>query len=146
MPSDKLTKGKEARIILETTIVQEGKVFKNTFDEMGRIVSMNDHYYLRFVEEDGENKIPTMIKISSEGRITIIRHSENKTHLEFDEESDSYTNYQTPAGLMKMRVNTKRIDISYQDSPFAGEVEVDYHIYNGEIELGTYQIRLRFTV
>ncbi|MDN6195155.1 MAG: DUF1934 domain-containing protein [Atopostipes suicloacalis] len=145
MSEDKLTKGQAARIILETTIVQEEKVFRNTFDEMGRIVSMNDHYYLRFVEEDDSGKIPTVIKISSEGTVTVIRHSENKTHLEFDEETDTYTNYQTPAGLMKMRVKTSRINLSYQGSPFAGEVEVDYHIYNKEIELGTYQIRLRFT-
>lgn len=43
MANKKLTKGKAARIILETTIFQEGEVFKNKFDEMGRIVFINDN-------------------------------------------------------------------------------------------------------
>lgn len=145
MAKDKLTKGKAARIILETTIVQEKEVFKNTFDEMGRIVSMNDNYYLRFVETDDNNKIPTVIKISPEGNVDITRHAENKTRLEFNEEEHTYTNYQTPAGMLKMRVKTNRIDLTYQKSPFAGDIEIDYLIYSGEMVLGSYQIRLRFT-
>ncbi|MDN6161823.1 MAG: DUF1934 domain-containing protein [Atopostipes sp.] len=145
MTDRKLTKGKVARIILETIIVQEGEVFRNTFDEMGRIVFMNDNYYLRFVEEDGDKKIPTMIKIFPEGNVNITRHSEYKTHLKFNEEKDTLTNYETPAGVMKMQVKTDRIDLSYQHSPFAGDIEIDYFIYTDEIELGSYQLRLRFT-
>ena len=124
MERNKLTRGKEARIILETIIVQENEVFRNTFDEMGRIVSMNDNYYLRFVETDEENEIPTVIKITPEGNISITRHAENKTRLEFNEEEYTYTNYHTPAGLIKMRVKTKRIDSTYQQSPFAGNIKL----------------------
>lgn len=145
MEKDKLAKGRVARIILETTIIQEGEVFQNTFDEMGRIVSMNNNYYLRFVETNQEMEIPTVIKISPEGNVHITRHGEHRTRLEFNEDLDTYTNYQTPAGLLKMRVRTKRMDLTYQTSPFAGEIEIDYVIYAGNQVLGSYQIRLRFT-
>ena len=145
MVNDKLTKGKPARIILETTIFQEEEVFQNAFDEMGRIVSMNDNYYLRFVEKNEEEEVPTVIKISPKGNVQITRHAEYRTHLIFDEAADTYTNYETPAGLLKMRIETKRMDLTYQSSPFAGEIEIDYLIYAGERILGSYQIRLRFT-
>ena len=145
MTNNKLTKGRPARIILETTIFQEEDVYQNTFDEMGRIVSMNNNYYLRFVENDGEEEIPTVIKITEDGNVNITRHAAHRTHLIFNEENDTYTNYETPAGLLKMRIVTNRMDLTYQAIPFAGEIEIDYQIYAGETVLGSYQIRLRFT-
>ena len=145
MANDKLAKGKPARIILETTIFQEEEVFQNGFDEMGRIVSMNNNYYLRFVEKDGVQEVPTTIKISPEGNVNITRHAKHRTHLKFNDEADTYTNYQTPAGLLKLRVETKRMDLTYQSSPFAGEIEIDYLIHANDTVLGSYQIRLRFT-
>lgn len=145
MTKDRLSQGVEARIILETTIHQENEVYKNSFDEMGRLVLMNGNYYLRFEETSGQTKVPTLIKISPEGNVNITRHTEKKTRLEFNEEEYTYTNYFTPAGMMKLRVKTNRIDLSYQETPFAGEIEIDYAIYTGESTLGSYQIRLRFT-
>ncbi len=145
MRKDRLSQGVEARIILETIIHQEEQVFKNSFDEIGRLVLMNGNYYLRFEETNGKTTVPTLIKISPEGNVNITRHTDNKTRLEFNEEEHTYTNYYTPAGLMKLRVKTNRIDLSYQDTPFAGDIEIDYAIYTGDSTLGSYQIRLRFT-
>lgn len=146
MATDKLTQGLPVRIILETTIVQEEEVFKNSFDEMGRIVLMNDNYYLRFKEPKGEEDgIVTLIKIDPEGVVHITRHAENKTRLIFNQEEETYTSYATPTGIMQMKVQTNRISSSYNNSPFAGDIEIDYVIYMEDIPLGTYQIRLRFT-
>jgi uncharacterized beta-barrel protein YwiB (DUF1934 family) len=146
MATDKLTQGLPVRIILETTIVQEEEVFKNSFDEMGRIVLMNDNYYLRFKESKGEDDgVVTLIKIDPEGVVHITRHTENKTRLIFNQEEETYTSYATPTGIMQMRVQTNRISSSYNNSPFAGDIEIDYVIYMEDIPLGTYQIRLRFT-
>lgn len=146
MATDKLTQGLPVRVILETTIVQEEEVFKNSFDEMGRIVLMNDNYYLRFKESKGEDDgVVTLIKIDPEGVVHITRHTENKTRLIFNQEEDTYTSYATPTGIMQMKVQTNRISSSYNNSPFAGDIEIDYVIYMEDIPLGTYQIRLRFT-
>ncbi len=146
MSTDKLTKGLPARIILETTIVQEGEVFKNSFDEMGRIVLMNDNYYLRFEETNGDEEgVVTLVKIDADGVVQVTRHTENKTRLTFDQERDTMTSYQTPTGIMQMRVHTERMASSFQETPFAGEVDVDYVIYLEDYPLGNYQMRLRFT-
>jgi len=147
MAADKLTKGLPARIILETTIVQDEEVFKNSFDEMGRIVLMNDNYYLRFKEsnDDGEDGVATLIKIEQDGVVNLTRHGAQKTRLTFNDEEDTYTKYQTPAGVMQLRVETTRSSISYNDQPFQGEVAIDYVLYSENQPLGTYQLRLRFT-
>lgn len=46
---------------------------------------------------------------------------------------------------MQFRVGTNKLNVVYNDQPFAGEAEVDYMIYLEEKLLGTYQLRLRFT-
>lgn len=143
--ADKLTNGLPARVILETTIVQEGEVFKHSFDEMGRIVLMNDNYYLRYTESKDEEEVPTLVKIEPEGVVSITRQGEETTKLTFDDQEPTLTNYSTPAGIMQMLVETNRLSISYNDQPFAGEVDVDYVINFQGNPLGTYQMRLRFT-
>lgn len=125
--------------------MQEGEVFKHSFDEMGRIVLMNDNYYIRFTESKDEEEVATLIKIEPNGVVNITRHGEQATRLMFNDQETTYTNYPTPAGIMEMHVQTNRLSISYTDRPFAGEVEVDYVIKLEGNQLGTYQIRLRFT-
>ena len=143
--ADKLSNGLPARVILETTIVQEDEVYKHSFDEMGRVVSMNDNYYVRFTESEGEEEAATIIKIEPEGVVNITRHGEQKTRMIFSDQEQTYTNYITPTGIMEMLIETNRLNISYTDHPFAGEIEVDYVIKLEGYLLGTYQIRLRFT-
>lgn len=142
--AEKLTNGLPARVILETTIIQEGEVFKHSFDEMGRIVEMNGNYYIRYTESKGE-EVATMIKIEPDGVVSITRYGDQGTRLDFDNQKETYTNYETPAGIMELVVETKRLSTSYSGKPFAGEVEVDYVIKMGDNLLGTYQIRLLFT-
>lgn len=143
--SEKLTEGLPVRILLETTIEQEGEVSQHAFDEMGRIVLMNDNYYLRYKESvENEEGITTLIKIS-EDEVQLTRHGEPKTRLKFNGEEDTYSIYPTPQGNMEMRVSTHHMSISYNEQPFAGEVDIDYVIYVSDLPLGTYQMRLRFT-
>jgi uncharacterized beta-barrel protein YwiB (DUF1934 family) len=144
--SEKLTEGLPVRILLETTVTQEGEVFKHSFDEMGRIVLMNDNYYLRYKESKAEGEgVATMIKISSSDEVQITRHGETKTRLTFNGDADTYSNYKTPQGILEMRIQTTHMSLSYNEQPFAGEVDVDYTIYVQDVPLGTYQLRLRFT-
>ncbi len=146
--TDKLTSGLPARVILETTIVQEGEVFKHSFDEMGRIVQLNGNYYIRYTESKAKkdtDEIATLIKIDADGVVSLTRHGENKTRLVFDNDEETLTTYPTPQGILQLMVKTDRLSISTTQQPFAGEVEVDYAIHMEGAPLGTYQIRLIFT-
>lgn len=143
--TDRLSNGLPARVILETTILQEGEVFKHSFDEMGRIVHLNGHYYIRYTESKGNEEVATMIKIGEDGIVTLTRHGENKTRLVFDNNEDRLTTYPTPQGVLQLMVRTERLSISTTEQPFAGEVEVDYGIHMADAPLGSYKIRLIFT-
>lgn len=145
MAVDKLTKGLPARVILETTIVQEEEVFQHSFDEMGRIVAMNDNYYIRYEETKGDEDISTLIKLLPDGTVTLTRHGEHTTRMIFDYQEETHTSYPTPTGIMQLRVKTTKLNVVYNDQPFAGQVEIDYVLYLEEYPLGTYQLRLRFT-
>lgn len=145
MAADKLTKGLPARVILETTIVQEEEVYKHSFDEMGRIVEMNEKYYIRFTEGKEDEKVSTLIKLLPDGTMHLTRHGEQTTRLQFNDSKYTYTNYATPAGIMQLRVETNKLNVVYNATPFAGDIEVDYVIYVGDNPLGSYQLRLRFT-
>lgn len=143
--TDKLSNGLPARVILETTIIQEGEIFKHSFDEMGRIVELNGNYYIRYTESKEEDEVATMIKIGEDGTISLTRHGENKTRLVFDNNEETLTTYPTPQGVLQLAVKTDRLSISTTEQPFAGEVEVDYMIHMAGAPLGTYKIRLIFT-
>lgn len=145
MAEDKLTKGLPARIVLETTIVQEEEVFKHSYDEMGRIVRMNDNYYIRYTEVKEGEEHSTLIKLHPDGTVNLTHHGDNKTRMTFNDREDTYTSYATPTGIMQLRVRTNKLNIVYNNQPFAGDIEIDYVIYLEEYPLGTYQLRLRFT-
>lgn len=143
--TDKLSNGLPARVILETTIIQEGEVFKHSFDEMGRIVQLNGNYYIRYTESKEDEEVATMIKIGEDGVVSLTRHGDSKTRLVFDNNEETLTTYPTPQGVLQLAVKTDRLSISTTEQPFAGEVEVDYMIHMADAPLGTYKIRLIFT-
>ncbi|MDZ7834573.1 MAG: DUF1934 domain-containing protein [Alkalibacterium sp.] len=70
---------------------------------------------------------------------------EQTTRLVFDSDTDTESNYRTPAGIIPLRVTTNDLRVSYYDRPFAGRVWVDYTLSANKQILGEYQIRLHFT-
>lgn len=145
MPSKELTSGLPAEIVMETSNEQNGEVHRHAFEESGRIVYMNHSYYIRYEETSEEETVPVTVKINPDGIVNLIRQGEQATRLTFDSEKPTQTQYKTPTGIMQIRIETNDLKVSYYDRPFAGRVSVNYELYLGEQQLGTYQIRLRFT-
>lgn len=145
MPSKELTNGLPAEIVMETSYEQNGENHRHVFEESGRIVYMNHSYYIRYEESTNGETVPVTIKINPDGIVHLNRQGEQATRLTFDSENHTQTQYKTPAGIMQIRVETTDLKVSYYDRPFAGRVFVGYSLYLGQQQLGTYQIRLRFT-
>lgn len=145
MPSRELTNGLPAEIVMQTSYEQGGQNYNHVFEEKGRVVYMNHSYYIRYEEKNDEGTVPVTIKINPAGTVDLIRRGNHTTRLTFDNDKITQTKYQTPAGIMPLKVETENVKISYYDRPFAGRVAVDYGLYVGEQTLGTYQMRLRFT-
>lgn len=145
MANQELTNGVPAEVIMETTSKQNDDYNQHLFEDSGRVVYMNDSYYIRYEEDSNNENIPVTIKISPDGKVNLIRQGTPSTRLNFDSEKETMTQYKTPAGIMQIRVVTNDLKISYYDQPFAGRIHVDYSLYLGEQSLGDFKIRLRFT-
>ncbi|WP_198033990.1 DUF1934 domain-containing protein [Marinilactibacillus sp. 15R] len=146
MPSKKLTNGMPAEVIMETSYVQNEETHHHVFEEQGRVIYMNNSYYIRYEENyPNEPAVPVTVKINPDGVVNLIRRGENKTRLTFSSDQITETQYKTPMGIMPIHIETQNLKISYYDRPFAGRIAVNYKLhFNGEV-LGSYQIRLRFT-
>lgn len=146
VPSKELTNGMPAEIFMESSYVQNGETHHHVFEEKGRVIYINNSYYIRYEEKiDGESVVPVTVKINPNGTVNLIRRGEYMTRLTFSSEEITETQYKTAAGIMPIRVETQDLKISYYDRPFAGRVSADYVLYFNEEQLGSYQIRLRFT-
>lgn len=135
-----------AEVIMETSYVQNEETHHHVFEEQGRVIYMNNSYYIRYEENyPNEPAVPVTVKINPDGVVNLIRRGENKTRLTFSSDQITETQYKTPMGIMPIHIETQNLKISYYDRPFAGRIAVNYKLhFNGEV-LGSYQIRLRFT-
>lgn len=142
-----LTRGKPIEIQLETTINQGGKTHHHLFEEEGRMIELNGHYYLRYEEsrEDTETPPSVTFKIHPQGRVTVIRNAEQTTRLTFDRNQKTISRYVTPAGQLELNISTTSMELALKDRPFSGYLEVNYQMVTGSQLLGDYQLRLRFT-
>lgn len=140
-----LSQGQVAEIKMETIIKQQGEIFRHSFEEMGRIMELNGHYYIRFEESTEDGKASVTIKIAREGYVQLIRNGEVTTRLVFNREHPQEFTYATPAGRLGMLVRTDHLDIVLNDQPFSGELAVDYSILSSDSQIGDYYLRLQFT-
>lgn len=145
MPSKELKNGLPAEVKMETSYLQNGETFRHSFEESGRVVYMNNSYYIRFEETHEEMTVPVTIKINPDGVVNVTRNGDQTMRLTFNSEGTTQTNYQSPAGIIQLKVVTEDLRVSYYDRPFSGRVYVDYTLHANQQKLGDYQIRLRFT-
>ena len=138
-------KGIPAEIKMETILFQQNDVERHLFEEMGKVLYMNDCYYIRYEETYADHSVPVTVKLAADGVVSVIRSGETTTRLRFDADEWTQTNYRMPTGIVPIRIQTSNLKISYYDRPFAGRVAVDYALYIGTEKLGDYQLRLRFT-
>lgn len=137
--------GVPAEIVMKTETRQFDDINQHIFEDMGRFVELNGHYYIRFEEDHGDKKVPVMVKITGNDRVNLIRYGDHKTNLLFDANQDSYTKLNTPAGLAELKVTTKALDMAFAKRPFSGKIDISYVLEMQGQKLGDYQIELHFT-
>lgn len=134
-----------AEIKMKTESRQFDDINQHLFEDSGRFVEMNGNYYIRFEESYGDNKVPVMVKITSDQRVNLIRYGDHKTNLLFDSQGPTYTKLQTPAGIAELEVSTQHLHTAINSQPISGQVNVDYQLSMNGQKLGDYQIDLHFT-
>lgn len=141
-----LSKGMPAKVEMKTTISQGESSESFAFSEMGKVVYMNGSYYIRYQETYDEIEIPVTVKIDATGGVTLIRRGETITRMRFEQGERFETSYQTPQGLITMETVTRKVQISYREEPFSGELQLEYDLYLGKEKLGEHKLQLLFTI
>lgn len=138
-----LKEGMPIEFQLETLVKQEGEQESFLYEGMGQIVEMGNWLYLRYVE--AETAVPVTLKLSREGKMTIIRRAEQASRMTFDAEAKGMATVPTPAGLMEIETVTHEMLLEFKEKPFAGKVSLRYELQLNEQKLGDYRIKLQFT-
>jgi len=123
-------KGK-VRIVIEGMIGdKEGSI---TTDAVGEYRLFNGKHIIRYKKADMENgkESDTVIKILP-GTVEMIKKGENNTRMVFDLTKETCTDYNTPYGSLRFRINTSRIDIDHKDQELI--VRMEYSLsHNNEL-------------
>lgn len=117
------------------------------FEQMGQVVQVNGNYYIQFVIESEEDEdLSVTFKIARDGSVTVIRRGDHSSRMRFNAEKNTSMRYHIPQGNMLIDIDTKHVEIEYQNQPFSGKVNISYDLYSGQQLIGNYDLQLYFTV
>ena len=95
-------------------------------------------------EEDED--LSVTFKIARDGSVTVIRRGDHSSRMRFNAEKNTSMRYHIPQGNMLIDIDTKHVEIEYQNQPFSGKVNISYDLYSGQQLIGNYDLQLYFTV
>jgi uncharacterized beta-barrel protein YwiB (DUF1934 family) len=141
-----LENGTPILIHLLTQREQNGEVSQYEKKFSGRIFQMGSSIYLRYVETKEPKETTVTFKITEDSSIHLTRKQNDlKLQLFFKDNHRISATYQTPYGLLPIETVTPSLRVILNEFPLAGNISVDYLLYNGQDLLGKYKIRLQFT-
>lgn len=115
----------------------------NNRDEMIEVVTPGDFYndkssyFVEYNETEisGMEGTKTIFEIDPE-KFTLIRNGTTATKMEFKDNSENYVMYNTPYGMIEMKIKTKELSISVNDE--GGNININYDmLLPGEKPLNT---------
>jgi uncharacterized beta-barrel protein YwiB (DUF1934 family) len=146
-----LKNGTPIKLTVASRVTQENIVEEFSWQNIdGQLVTVNGTDYLRYTEEtefEGK-KFETSVTIKvkqADGKIEIIRNGQLRMKLTFEYGQYNETMLNTPAGMMYVTTNTKKLVAKTIDTPTSGVVEIDYDLFAGETVMGNYEFKLTYT-
>lgn len=117
-------------------------------DFSGKYILFENAAYLRYMEQnasDGEDALVTF-KFEQDGKVQLTRKmGQHKLHLYFEMGKRNEVPYHTPFGNVPLSVVTNAMQLEIEETPQVnGEIKIDYQLFNGDVPLGDYKIRLQF--
>ena len=102
----------------------------------------NGKHYVMYDElvEGMEGKVKNRIKISGNDSLEIFKSGLSNAHMVFEKDRKNLTYYETPFGQMLISINTRNMDIKYDDQRI--DVLVDYELDINHQPMADCQIRL----
>ena len=97
----------------------------------GKVAARSGKHYVRYEDTSlhGGEAVPTVLKISRDG-LTLIRRGAVDMQLDFRLGEKTRSVYRTPYGNFDLLVETKKLDIYFQDGQ--GRVMAEYDLFLNE--------------
>lgn len=110
----------------------------------GRYFFRNGHHYLLYEEtqEGFEKTTQNRIRIS-EDRMEIRKKGLASAHMVFEKAGRHVTSYETPFGVMKLGIQTERLDIAETDNAIDVRAEYALETEGGHLADCSIQIRIQ---
>lgn len=95
----------------------------------GEFYKENNKYYAIYDETEisGMEGTKTTLEIS-ENKVALIREGSTNARMDFEEENQCVTLYNTPYGVLELKINTNKIDIDVNDDGGAVFINYDMNI------------------
>ncbi|MDV3428737.1 MAG: DUF1934 domain-containing protein [Bacillota bacterium] len=103
----------------------------------GDFYNDNEKYYVEYDETEisGMEGTKTIFEIDP-GKFTLIRNGTTATKMEFEDKSENFVMYNTPYGMIEMKIMTQELSINVNDN--GGDVKIKYDmVLPGEKPLNT---------
>ena len=111
----------------------------------GGIIKIGNNFYLRYQENIENEEAAVTLKIDDQGPIQLTRKTkEQRLHLKFVSNERTMAQYKVSYGNIPLIVFTSQLDFQIECEPLVGVINIDYQLFNGEVSLGKYKIRLQF--
>jgi Uncharacterized protein conserved in bacteria len=103
----------------------------------GDFYNDSDKYYVEYDETEisGMEGTKTIFEINPK-KFTLIRNGTTATKMEFEDKSENFVMYNTPYGMIEMKILTQELSINVNDN--GGDVKIKYDmVLPGEKPLNT---------
>lgn len=143
------TAGTPVKINVQTKIDRDGQKEDFELIVFGQFYIKNESSYLIFDEIWEKGKVHTIVKhlvpqTGTSPEVQVLRRGAMNMRLFFKENELMSGTYKTDVGTFKVETSTVQMDYNWNEEKKSGELNVDYHFFIEQIEVGTYQLKFTF--
>lgn len=140
------TSGTPVKITLDIHINRDGHLEDFEFIVFGHYYKRNGTSYYIYDEVWENGKTHTIVKYinGKVPEIQILRTGTLNMRLFFKENEVMKGSYKTHIGTFKVETSTKDLEYDWDEQMKQGKMNINYHFFIEQIEVGTYQLQFTF--
>ncbi|MBU5341554.1 MULTISPECIES: DUF1934 domain-containing protein [Bacillaceae] len=140
------TSGTPVKITLDIHINRDGHLEDFEFIVFGHYYKRNGTSYYIYDEVWENGKTHTIVKYinGKVPEVQILRTGTLNMRLFFKENEVMKGSYKTNIGTFKVETSTKDLEYDWDEQMKQGKMNINYHFFIEQIEVGTYQLQFTF--
>ena len=132
------------QVSLKIEAMIDGEFERFTFQEAGRLVTLNDHqHYLTYTEHQAGQATPVRMRLDA-GALSVTRSGARRTRLQFNPQEPTLSHYRTEYGVLSLQVETAEAVSEMDWAAAQGQLRLRYRLRNESGLIGNYYLDLSF--